>query len=382
MIYFDNAATGGRKPDSVVRAVTASIEGMCANPGRSGHSLAVACGENVLRCRKLLCSFFGGQSWERVIFTKNCTEALNTVIFGMVGARAGKTPHIITTAAEHNSILRPLFFLEREKRIRLSVVQPKNGIVHPEDIAGAVEKDTLAAVFTLASNVTGAAIDPAAVRALLPAHIFTVCDGAQVCGHIRIDMQKAGIDALCLAGHKGMHGIQGSGALLFSNRMELAPFMHGGTGSESFNTAMPAFYPDRLEAGTLSCPAAAALAEGTLYLEENLEKNAAHIQRLTAFLIEKLQNLDDVRVFSKPNPFGIVAFDCALLQSEFFAQELSDHYEIAVRGGLHCAPLMHRALNTSDGGLIRASLSEFNTMREAEYFVSAVQEIVRGLRGV
>lgn len=381
MIYFDNAATGGRKPGSVIGAVQASIEGICANPGRSGHALSVAQAENVLRCRKLLCSFFGAEAWERTVITKNCTEALNIAIFGIVNACGKQKPHIVTTAAEHNSVLRPLFFLRDEGKIELTVVQPRGGNVLPEDIADAANENTLAAVFTLASNVTGAAIDPKAVRERLPESVYTVCDGAQACGHVRIDMRGAGIDALCLAGHKGMHGIQGSGALLFSRRFEPAPYMFGGTGSESFNPRMPDFYPDKLEAGTLSCPAAAALAEGVMYLEDSLERNAGHVLALTEKLIRGLEKIQGIRVYSRPNPFGIAAFACGGLQSEFFAQELSDRFGIAVRGGLHCAPLMHEALGSGRGGLVRASLSEFNTERETEIFLDAAAQIAREARG-
>ena len=375
MIYFDNAATGGRKPDSVVRAVAACLAGICANPGRSGHAPALAAAENIYRCRRLLCRFFGAEDAERVILTKNCTEALNIALFGAARASRHKKPHIVTTAAEHNSVLRPLFALERAGEIELTVLPLAQGRILPEAFAAACRENTAAAAFTLASNVTGTEIDPAAVRAALPAHVLTVCDGAQACGHIPVDMREAGIDALCLAGHKGMHGIQGSGALLFSERLELAPYMFGGTGSESFNPAMPDFYPDKLEAGTLSCPAAASLTEGVLYLETHMEDAAKKVYAMTEQLVEGLQKIKNVRAFSQPNPFGIAAFSCTKLQSEFFAQELSDDYRIAVRGGLHCAPKMHDALGSGRNGLVRASLSEFNSPAEVEQFLAAAKEI-------
>ena len=383
LIYFDNAATGGRKPDSVIEAVKASIEGICGNPGRSGHALSVNLAQRIYECRKLLCSFFGSEDPERVILTKNCTEALCCAIFGMVrgaknAATYSKKPHIITTAAEHNSVLRPLFFLQREGEIELTIVQPVCGRVAPEAIAAEVRPNTLAAVFTLASNVNGEGIDPARVRALLPERVYTVCDGAQACGHIPIDMKGAGIDALAAAGHKGLHGIQGSGALLFSERLALAPLLYGGTGSESALPDMPAFYPDRPEAGTLSCPAAASLTEGVLYLTTRLQSIGPQLTQMTDVLLKGLQEIADIRVYSRPNPFGIVAFSCEKISSELFAQALSDGYGIAVRGGLHCAPLMHRALGTFDVGLVRASLSEFNTEKEIQTFLSAVREIACG----
>ena len=380
MIYFDNAATGGHKPDSVVRAALACIEGVCANPGRSGHALSVAAAENVLACRKLLCRFFGGETWEKVIFTKNCTEALNAAVFGAANALPSSAdealPNFVTTEAEHNSVLRPLFALERAGRARVRVVPLRGGSILPEDIAAAADERTVAAVFTLASNVTGMRIDPARVRALLPPQVLTVCDGAQACGHIPVDMKAAGIDALAVAGHKGMHAIQGAGALLLSERFSPAPLLCGGTGSVSADPAMPDFFPDRLEAGTLSCPAIASLAEGTLYAQAHMRRDAEKVCALTARLCEGLAALPHIRVYSEPNPCGIVAFACERLQSELFAQALSDGYDIAVRGGLHCAPRMHAALG-ADAGLVRASLSAFNTEAECGQFLQAVQEIAQ-----
>lgn len=376
MIYFDNAATGGKKPPSVINAATAAIRSASANPGRSGHALSVALATNLLNARRLLSDFFGGSGVERVVFTKNCTEALNAAVFGFVNAAKSEKPHVLTTVMEHNSVLRPLRFLERSGRIRLTVIGlDENGTVSCESFARAAREDTAAAVFTLASNVTGAAIDPAKIKKVLPESALVICDGAQACGHIPIDMKAAGIDALCVAGHKGMHGIAGSGALLFSARFSPAPLLYGGTGSDSANPDMPPFYPDRLEAGTLNYPAAISLREGTLYLKEHMSDSADYILKLTRALTDGLEKMKNIQLFSRPNPFGIVSFRAANLQSEFFAQELSDYYDIAVRGGLHCAPLMHRALGSSDGGLVRASLSEFNTPHEVYAFLLAAEKI-------
>ena len=375
MIYFDNAATGGAKPPAVLSAACEAIRSANANPGRSGHALSVTLAENLLKCRKLLDEFFGGFGYERTVFTKNCTEALNAAVFGFANGAQG-TPHVITTVLEHNSVLRPLFFLERTKKIGLTVLEADgSGRVSAAAFRNACREDTAAAVFTLASNVTGSAIDPAEVRAALPEKVLLLCDGAQACGHIPIDMRRQGIDALCAAGHKGMHGIAGSGFLLFSERFSPAPLLYGGTGSESANPDMPAFYPDRLEAGTLNYPAAMSLFEGAIYLKAHMQENAAYIENTARMLDNGLRRIRGIRVYSEPNPFGIVSFRCEALQSEFFAQELSDRYGIAVRGGLHCAPLAHRALGTSDGGLVRASLSEFNTPHEVQAFLLAAEKI-------
>lgn len=369
MIYFDNAATGGFKPESVLNAAYAATK--CpANPGRSGHRLSVACAERVYAVRKALASFFGAPSPDRVVFTKNCTEALNIALLG--GGFSGK---IVSTVAEHNSVLRPLQYLEdRGARIDLAPLAPDGGI--DCDRLAEMAQDACAVVVTLASNVTGAVTDIARIRAAIPKDCLLICDGAQACGHFPIDMAKSGIDALCVAGHKGMLGVQGSGALLFSSRFNPSPVLFGGTGSASFNLHMPDFYPDRLESGTLNYPAIASLGEGVLYLKSRIHEMRDRTIYLTDMLINGLHSIDGVKVYSKSNDCGIVAFQFPNMQSEEGAFRLSEEYSVCVRGGLHCAPLMHEALGTE--GLVRASVTSFNSKGEVDYFLSAVRKLSEG----
>ncbi len=368
MIYFDNAATGGFKPDTVVTAATAALK-YAANPGRSGHKLSLACLERVYSCRKLLCEFFGGYSYDRVIFTKNCSEALNIAILGEI--KAGD--RVVTTVAEHNSVLRPLEFL-KTRGVKVDYAPlGDNGDIDMNLLVSLVNERTKAVIITLASNVTGTSPDIKFLRANIPEKCLLICDGAQACGHTEINMKQSGIDALAVAGHKGMLGIQGSGALLFSERFNPSPVMFGGTGSESNNLNMPDFYPDRLESGTLSAPAIASLGEGALLLRENMRQYSAAVSAMTEFLCGELGSLKGVRLYSKPNPFGITAFALDNMQSELAAYELSEQYGICVRGGLHCAPLMHKALGSE--GLIRASVSPFNSLNECKTFIAAVKEI-------
>lgn len=368
MIYFDNAATGGFKPDSVISATQTALS-FCANPGRSGHKLSIACLERVYSVRKILCDFFGGYSYDRVAFTKNCTEALNAAIFGTLAGG-----EVVTTVAEHNSVLRPLEKL-KELGVKVTYVALKDGEIDSKGVVSAVTENTRAVIVTLASNVTGSAPDIKYIKNNIPPSVLLICDGAQACGHVDIDMQSCGIDALAVAGHKGMLGIQGSGALIFSERFNPAPFAYGGTGSESVNLNMPDFYPDRLESGTLSYPAIVSLGEGALYLKSFMDKGRKKTQALTKILVEGLSRLDRVKLFSKPNPYGVVAFDIEGTQSEIAAYNLSQKYSICVRGGLHCAPLMHEALGST--GLVRASVCEFNSENECEIFISAVKDLCK-----
>ena len=373
MIYFDNAATGGFKPASVLSAVSVVLR-MGAHRDRSGHTMRVACALSVYDCRRALMEFFGGYSCDRTIFTKNCTEALNIALLGAL--RPGDK--VVTTFAEHNSVLRPLQYLEKTGvEVTLAPVRA-DGNVDLAALASMVRADTRAVVITLASNVTGACPDISRLRSMIPPRTLLICDGAQACGHIPVDMKAWGIDALAVAGHKGMYGIQGSGALLFSERVDPRPIMFGGTGSQSFNLDMPEFYPDRLECGTVNYPAIVSLAEGVLYLKSHFNEERDKLRHLTSELHVQLSKLPFVKLYSRPNSVGIAAFSLDGTDSEQAAYRLSEEFSVCVRGGLHCAPLMHEALGTTDCGLIRASLSPFNSEREIELFLTAVEAVGKG----
>lgn len=370
MIYFDNAATGGRKPDPVLSAVSSAVK-VCANPGRSGHKLSLSCANLVQSCRRALDEFFDGFGFDRVIFTKNCTEALNIALFGVLK----RGDHVIATPMEHNSVLRPLEYLKRAGVIEYDICTLSQGCVRASDIVRLIKPNTRLIAVTSASNVTGAIPPISEIRAAIPSHILLLVDGAQGGGHIPLKMRKAGIDLLTLAGHKGLLGIQGSGALLFSERVDPAPLLYGGTGSLSVSLDMPDFYPDALEAGTLAFPAVVSLLEGVRFLTVSFEQLQARVVGLVEYFLSGLRKLSAYKVYSKTNPCGIVAFSHENMQSEYLADVLSAKYDIGVRGGLHCAPLMHRALGTADGGLARVSFSHFNSRGEIDELLRALREL-------
>lgn len=371
MIYLDNAATGGFKPNSVIENAETVMKYLSANPGRSGHRLSVTGAEIVYNCRKVLADLFSGTP-ERVIFTKNCTEGLNLAIFGTV-KQGG---HVITTVYEHNSVLRPLFYLQKKGLITLDVISPdENG-----DIVSAIEKKitpyTYLIVCTAISNVTGKVLPIKKIGALSKTYgIYFLCDGAQAGGHIPLSLKDDNIDMLALAGHKGLYGIMGSGALVFSNKVEIEPLIMGGTGTESFNTEQPSCYPERLESGTLNLPAIAALYEGTLYVKKNLSTFSERLFSLTKSVIEKLSDVKNLKIYSEPNPAGIVALNFSAFPSSYVADILNDEFDIAVRAGLHCAPLMHKYLKTDKDGLVRISIAPQNTSRELLALIRAVTNI-------
>lgn len=370
MIYLDNAATGGSKPLSVQNAVLAAMKA-CANPGRSGHRLSLAQAERVQACRTLLSDLFEGYGFDRTVFTKNCTEALNLAISGTLE----EGDHVVVTALEHNSVLRPVHHLAQKGKITYDVVQPVRGKILPEKVADLVTPATRLCCITSASNVTGEAPDLAAIRKALPERVLLVVDGAQGAGHLPLRMRSMGIDALALAGHKGLFAIQGAGALLFSARMNPRPVLFGGTGSESFNLNMPAFYPDRLESGTLSYPAVCSLYEGLLLVQLHREEYAKTLLSLTQALYDTLLTMPTWKPYFLPNPCGIASFAHQTIPSEEVAGILSERFDIAVRGGLHCAPLSHKAFGTAPDGLVRASFSPLQTAREVHALVRALRRI-------
>ena len=270
--------------------------------------------------------------------------------------------------------MRPLEHLKRAGVITYDVAPLTEGKLLPERVAALVKPNTRAVYVTSASNVTGETPPLAAIRALLPERVLLIVDGAQGAGHIPISMKNMGIDALAVAGHKGMHAIQGAAAPLFSERLSPEPILFGGTGSESHDLGMPKFYPDRLESGTLSYPAIASLFEGALLVRARREAHAEQLTRLTAALFGRLREFPGIRPYFSPNPCGIASFALERLQSEEVAQAL-DRLGIAVRGGLHCAPLAHRALGTFPDGLVRVSFSPFQGMREVGALISALRRI-------
>ena len=376
MIYFDNAATGGRKPDSVLTAVSSALK-VCANPGRSGHKLSLSCLGIVQECRNALSDYFDGYGFERVAFTKNCTEALNLALFGAIN----KGDHVIASVMEHNSVLRPLKKLHDERKVEYEFCPlapfSENEPTRLDLVAlkKMIKPHTKAVLITSCSNVNGATPSLYAIRKILPKSVLLIVDGAQGGGHIPIKMKSMGIDLLALAGHKGLFAMQGSGALLFSERVELPPILYGGTGTMSFSLDMPEFYPDNLEAGTLSFPAVYSLLEGIRYLTLNGRQLSEKIQELSAYFYAELSKLPAYKCYSQPNESGIIAFSHERMQSEYIASLLSSRYDIAVRGGLHCAPLMHQALGTQDNGLVRVSFSHFNSKTEIDELLRALKEM-------
>lgn len=375
MIYFDNSASTIYKPREVVCAAANALRFLSANPGRSGHSAAMRGAALVASARRKCAAFFGLKDCDGVIFTENCTEALNLAIFGT--ARRG---HVMTTALEHNSVLRPLYALKSRGNVSFSVVSPGcGGAMTAEAVERAIRPDTYLVVVNHVSNVTGAIAPIAEIgRVCRRRDVLFLVDGAQSGGYVDIDMDEMNVDMLAIAPHKGLHAPQGVGALLVGDRAKAAlrPILYGGTGTASDELSQPSDFPDGFEAGTLPGPAIAGLCAALCRCEREGYKDREIINELSLRLRRGLYSIDGVKILSPENALsGIVAFNVRDYDSGEVADILSSEYDICVRAGLHCAPLAHKYLGTLGRGAVRVSLGYDNTLREVDFFLRAVGEI-------
>ena len=376
MIYLDNAATSFPKPRETVRAMAAALENCGANPGRAGHALSLAAGRIVERCRESTAQMLGETDASRVAFCLNATDALNMAIHGVV--RTGD--HVISTLLEHNSVLRPLSELSRSGVITLTLVPPDaQGQIRAEDIERAMLPRTRLVVMTHMSNVLGTLQDVQAVGQVCQRRgVLLLIDCAQTAGHVPLAPKTWGCDLLAMPGHKGLLGPHGTGVLWVRAGVNVAPLRQGGTGSASESMFQPRMMPDCLESGTLNLPGIAGLAAGMNEALVHMDETHAHIVHLCDMLRAELLNMRGVRVYTRPGA-SLVSFNVDGVGSQETAAMLNRE-GIAVRGGLHCAPGVHRFLGTLESGAVRVSPGIYNTKQDAQALLMAVRRIARGKR--
>lgn len=378
-IYLDNAATSWPKPDAVYRAVDDYQRRLGAPAGRGSYREADEVERTIAQTRRGLAALLNAPSPDHLIFTLNGTDALNLAIHGLL--RPGD--HVITSVAEHNSVLRPLRACEAVGVTVTHVGVDRAGIVDPEDIRRALTPHTRLIALTAASNVTGA-IQP--IRAVghiaQSAGIRFLVDAAQALGHVPLDVQAVGCDLLAAPGHKGLLGPMGTGVLYVRPGMEseLRPVRQGGTGSRSDDERQPDQLPDKYEAGNLNVPGLFGLHAGIVYLKERgLAEIRQHEIALTDQLLAGLSELPGVRIHGPRNAdqrVGVVSASFAAYDPQVAAAVLDSAHEIQVRAGLHCAPRMHRALGTlADGGTVRFSVGPFTTEMQITLAIQAATEL-------
>lgn len=376
-IYLNNAATSYPKPSSVLTAVNEYLSKPPFHSARAGFEEVD--GDVTAECRKRLAKLFNVNDTNRIIFTSGSTESLNLAILGSEFNDA----HIITTDTEHNSVLRPLKTLEREKRISLSIVASDScGFVSPDDIEKEINSKTSAIVINHASNVTGVVQDLKSISEIAIDHnLKLIVDASQSAGAIDIDFTGLNIDLLAFTGHKSLFGLQGIGGLIIKNGTTLKPIKFGGTGIRSDYLYQPEDLPLFYEAGTPNMPGIVSLNEGCKYIENTgMISIANHKKELTGLIKYTINELPGVRVLdsSKKNNLGIINLMFNDFEPEDAGYILEQSFGIIIRSGLHCAPLIHSSIGSKPLGTVRISPSHFNTIEEIQYFIESVKKICLG----
>lgn len=374
MIYLDNAATSRFKPKCVLDALIFDVT-HSANSGRAGHDEAIDKSIRIQKCREYLLSVFGASDEYTLIFTKNCTEALNLAIFGIV--KGGE--RVLTGVNEHNSVLRPLYKLKQEGKISLEIVKTNPlGRIDVKDVEKfATNADIL--VFGGACNVNGAICDIQSIADYCKNNgKILILDGAQSVPLIPLTLKSSGISMLACPGHKGLHGVQGTGFLIVRKDIKLSPLLYGGTGTFSSDVTPVVEMPDSFEAGTLFSGGIDALRQGAKWSFDNVDKNRKYIDRITKNIVHGLHDIG-ATLYTRDTQTGVVCFNLANADSGYIADKLNE-YGICVRGGLHCAPLVHREQGTSFQGAVRASVGCETKESEIAYFLSVVERLMKGLK--
>ncbi len=379
MIYLDNSATTFPKPQCVVDAVNDALLSY-GNYGRSSYKMALETTEKVFECRKKVAKFFNAKSIENVVFTHNCTTAINMAIKGM----AKKGSHFIISDLEHNAVVRPLETLKMQGICDYSIVKIESDKYNTiQNFERCINKNTVAILCTGASNVFGLITPYRFIGDL--AHRYKlkfILDAAQIAGVKRIDMKRDNIDILCCAGHKGLYGPSGVGLLVINDDVELMTLVEGGTGSNSMNFSQPNFLPDKFESGTPNIVGILGLSSALDFVEnKGVESICNHEMNLIKYLYKNLQFNKNIKFYTDLSDYRkayvpILALNIKNMASDKVVELLSEQ-NICVRGGLHCAPLAHKKLNTEKTGVVRFSPSIFTKKIQIDFTINSLIKIAK-----
>ena len=376
MIYLDNAATTFPKPSSVYKSVMKAMKVYGANPGRGSHKMAIEGARIIYETRELLAELFNMDDPMKVIFTFNATDSLNTAIKGILSSG----DHVVTTEMEHNSVLRPIKELENFGVENTIVKCATDGTINLNDLESAIRGNTKLIVTTHVSNLTGTIFPAEEIGKICKKYsIPYLLDASQSAGVLNIDMKKYNIGLLAVPGHKGLLGPQGTGALLINSDIEIKHLKEGGTGSQSSSLEHPNFYPDKLEAGTHNLPGIAGLNAGLKYiLNRGTESIYSHEKALLDTFIIGLRKNPKIKIYgpeSIEHRISVVPVNIDGMDSSEVANILDTEYDIAVRPGLHCAPLAHKAIGTENLGAVRFGVGPFNKETDIIAAVDALNKI-------
>ena len=369
MIYFDNSATTYPKPQIVTNSVMSTFRKYGANPGRSGHTMSREAGKLVEKCRDTAANMFGASSPNDVVFTLNCTLAINMVIKGLLK----KGDHVVTSCLEHNAVMRPLNKLEKEGIITYTKakVYPCDNEKTLDSFRKAINSKTALIITTHASNVWGIRMPIERIAALGKVYgIPVLVDGAQSAGILPIDVDKYGIDYVCLAGHKGLYGPMGIGMMITDRGKELNTIVEGGTGTSSMILCQPKEMPQKFESGTPNLPGICGLKAGIDFVNSmGIDNIFRHELKIVNYLYENMKNVKKLKLYM-PRPTSeyfvpLISFNFEDKISDEVGEYLDSH-GVEVRTGLHCAPSAHEFMGTEKQGVVRVSPSAFNTTQEAD----------------
>ncbi|WP_236786145.1 aminotransferase class V-fold PLP-dependent enzyme [Anaerococcus ihuae] len=374
MIYLDNAATTIDKDESVARAVYNAINSKSfGNPSRGAYKVSLDALDLLMQTRKKVGSYFGMDNPLNVVLCQNITFALNFVINSLFD----KNDHIITSLSEHNSVLRPLYSLVKDG-MEISFIDIKDDFsLDLEEIENLVKKNTKALIITGASNISGVLTDLDRTYEICKKNdLKLIIDGAQVAGYVPFDIKKYDNSIFLFTGHKGLHAPQGTGGFIVNGDFNFRQVFSGGSGFDSFSKTQPHILPDLFEPGTANVHSFSGLKAAVEFLEKSPHKN---INELTKILYDGLKDIQGIKFYSNINlnHVPIISFNIKDIPANYIAMKLWDDYEICVRAGSHCAPLFHEKMGTKKQGIVRMSLSFYNTKEEIEKTIDAVKNIAK-----
>lgn len=380
MYYLDNAATTFPKPQEVYDKIYSVMTEYGANPGRSGHKLAIKAAREIYATRDNLSRFFNVENPFNIVFTSSTTESLNIAIQGAL--KPGD--HIITTSMEHNSVLRPIKELEKIGVEHTIIWANKLGQIDPNKIKDAIKENTKMIATTHISNLTGTIIPIEKIAKIAKEYeIIYLVDAAQSAGVYDIDIRKIGIDLLAFPGHKSLLGPQGTGGLYIRDGLEIASLMQGGTGSDSHSLTQPTTMPDKFESGTPNTLGIIGLGEGIKFINKTGISNIRkHEEELTEHFIREASKIDGLIMYGPKSTdlqAAVVALNFDNMDSSELAYILNEEFDIYVRPGLHCAPLAHKTIGTLEQGAVRFSFGFFNNHEDIEYSIKALNKIKKEL---
>jgi len=379
LAYLDNAATTFPKPPEVLDFMMEFYSTHGVNPGRTGFDLAIETEETIISARKKIMALFGGTDFNRVVFGLNATDALNLLINSLLS----DGDHAVTTTLEHNSVLRPMHYAENHRGVEVDYVPfDKKGYVNPGDIGAKIKDNTKLVIVNHGSNVIGTIQPVEEIGAICRSKgVPFAIDSAQTAGVIPIDACKMNIDVVCFTGHKSLMGPTGTGGMYVCEELEIVPNRSGGSGVDSASKTQPGAFPWRMEFGTPNTIGIAGLLKGIEWIEKKGGIGAiyGHEMELTRRLVEGLSSVEGVILYCADlaeNHLPVIAFNLEGMEAADVGTMLDVDYDIACRTGLHCAPLVHEGIGSTDiKGTVRFSVGPFNTEKHIERAISAVTEI-------